>query len=84
MFSLHYMLFYRTQASWAALVVKDPSASSGDMRHGFHPWVRKILGEEHGYPFQYSCLMNPTDRGAWWTPLGSPRGHKESGMTEVT
>ena len=28
-------------------------------------------GEEHGNPFQYSCLENPMDRGAWWaTVLG--------------
>ena len=24
------------------------------------------LGEEMGNPFQYSCLGNPMDRGAWW------------------
>ena len=23
-------------------------------------------GERNGYPFQYSCLENPMDRGAWW------------------
>ena len=22
-----------------------------------------------GYPFQYSCLENPMDRGAWWTTV---------------
>ena len=22
-------------------------------------------GREHGKPFQYSCLENPTDRGTW-------------------
>ena len=24
------------------------------------------LGGRHGDPLQYSCLENPTDRGAWW------------------
>ena len=24
------------------------------------------LGEGNGNPFQYSCLQNPMDRGAWW------------------
>ena len=24
-----------------------------------------ITGEGNGYPLQYSCLENPTDRGAW-------------------
>ena len=23
-------------------------------------------GEGNGYPFQYSCLENSMDRGAWW------------------
>ena len=23
-------------------------------------------GEGNGHPLQYSCLGNPTDRGAWW------------------
>ena len=36
-------------------------------------------GKGHGNPLQYSCLENPTDRGAWWaTTMGS----KESDMTE--
>ena len=35
--------------------------------------VRQVLfktialgGEGNGTPLQYSCLKNPTDRGAWW------------------
>ena len=27
------------------------------------------LWEEHGHPLQYSCLENPTDRGAWWATV---------------
>ena len=48
-------------------------------KYWFDPWVRKIpwrmawlipgsgrsLGGWHGHPLQYSCLENPTDRGAW-------------------
>ena len=34
-------------------------------RRRFDPWVRKIPGEGHGNPLQYSCLKNPKDRGAW-------------------
>ena len=26
-------------------------------------------GEGNGNPFQYSCLENPRDRGAWWTAV---------------
>ena len=26
-------------------------------------------GEGNGNPFQYSCLENPMDRGAWWAAV---------------
>ena len=26
-------------------------------------------GEGNGNPFQYSCLENPKDGGAWWAPV---------------
>ena len=29
------------------------------------PGSRRSLGEGHGNPFQYSCLENSMDRGAW-------------------
>ena len=28
-----------------------------------------FLGEEHGNPFQYLCLENPMDSGAWWAAV---------------
>ena len=34
-------------------------------RVGLDPQVRKIPGEGHGNPLQYSCLENNMDRGAW-------------------
>ena len=49
-----------------------------------NPWAREELdtteqlhfhfslsciGEGNGNPFQYSCLENPTDRGAWWAAI---------------
>ena len=30
------------------------------------PWVGKIPWRRMWNPFQYSCLENPVDRGAWW------------------
>ena len=30
------------------------------------PGLGIIPGEGNGNPFQYSCLENPMDRGAWW------------------
>ena len=35
---------------------------------GFNRWVRQIPWR-NGNPFQYSCLGNPMDRGAWWAPV---------------
>ena len=29
-----------------------------------------LVGEGNGSPLQYSCLENPTDRGAWWAAVG--------------
>ena len=37
-------------------------------------------GEGNGYPLQYSCLENPTDRGAWQATFHG--GLKELDMTE--
>ena len=33
---------------------------------GSIPGLGRSPGEGNGYPLQYSCLRNPTDRGAWW------------------
>ena len=38
--------------------------------------VKIIIGEGNGNPFQYSCLENPMNRGAWWAPI---HGVTESG-----
>ena len=42
-------------------MVKNSSANAGEVRD-----VGLIPEEEHGNPFQNSCLENPMDRGAWW------------------
>ena len=44
-------------------VVKNPPANVGDVSS--IPWSGKTPGEGNGNPLQYSCLGNPTDRGAW-------------------
>ena len=41
---------------------------------------RRSPGVGNGNPFQYSCLENRMDRGAWWAH--SPWGQKESDTTE--
>ena len=39
-------------------------------------------GGANGKPFQYSCLENPMDRGAWWATV--PRVAPESDTPEAT
>ena len=39
------------------VVKKNPPSNAGDM--GSIPGLEISPGEEHGYPFQYSCLGNP-------------------------
>ena len=53
-------------ASKVALVVKNASASAGDVRDvGLIPGLRRSPGAGHGNPLQYFCLENPKERGAW-------------------
>ena len=48
------------------LVVKNPPASTGDMRNTESiPGSGRSPEEGNGNPLQYSCLENPMDRGAW-------------------
>ena len=38
--------------------------------------LERVLGEGNGYIFQYICLENSMDRGAWLWSMGSQRvGH---------
>ena len=49
------------------LVVKSSSASEGDTEDtGSIPESGRSPGGGNGNPLQYSCLGNPTDRGALW------------------
>ena len=60
----------------ATLVVKNLTASVGDTRDvGLIPWSGRSSGVGNGYPFWYSCLENPMNRGAWWATV---RGAAES------
>ena len=54
-----------------AVVKKNPSAMQ-------ETWVRALCGEDpleegNNKPLQYSCLGNPTDRGAWWATVNGVR-----------
>jgi len=49
-----------------ALVVKNPTASVGDIRDlSSIPGSGRSPEGGHGNPLQYSHLENPMDRGAW-------------------
>ena len=56
-----------TSRSWGFLggsVVKNPPIYAGDT--GSIPGLGRSPGEGNSNPPPYSCLENPTDRGAWW------------------
>ena len=53
-------LIWLTRVSQVVLVVKNLSASAGDVRGvGLIPRLGRSLGGECGNPLQYSCLENP-------------------------
>ena len=56
-------------------VVKNPPANVGDTRDtGLVPGLGRSLEGGNGNPFQYSCLKNYMDRGAWQAKVhGSQR-----------
>ena len=59
-------------------MVKNTPANAGDGRDvGSIPGSGRSPGEGNGNPLQYSCLGDPTDRGAWRSTVqGSERvGH---------
>ena len=52
--------------SQVVLVVKNPTANAENIKDpGSIPGSGRSPGGGHEKPFQYSCLENPMDRGAW-------------------
>ena len=51
---------------WPQNVFNSLTENVGDAGDpGSIPGLGRSLGEGNGYPLQYSCLENPTGRGAW-------------------
>jgi len=51
-------------------VVKNLPANAADARDtGLILGSERSLGRGNGNPFQYSCLENSMDRGAWWATV---------------
>ena len=48
-------------------VSKESTRNMGDL--GFIPGLGRSPGVGNGNPFQYSCLENSMDRGAWWAAV---------------
>ena len=61
-------------------MVKNPPANAGDTS-SIPGWGRSPE-EGNGNPLQYSCLENPTDRGAW--PAAAGHGFPKSGHDLAT
>ena len=47
--------------------VKNPPANAGGM--SLIPESKRCPGKGNDNPFQYSCLLNPMNRGDWWATV---------------
>ena len=65
-------------ASLVAQTVKKSACNAGDP--GSIPESGRSPGDGNGYSFQYSCLKNSIDRGAWQAAV---HGVTESDTTEL-
>ena len=65
---------------------KESACIAGDL--GCIPGLGRRPGGGHGNPFQYSCLGNLMDRGAWRATVHSnllpPEGFEGGGMSQRT
>ena len=48
-------------------MAKNLPSKAGDL--GSIPGLGRFPGGGSGNPFQYPCLENPMDRGAWWATV---------------
>ena len=46
---------------------KESACNAGDL--GSISGLGRSPGEGNSSPLQYSCLENPTDKGAWWATV---------------
>ena len=62
--------------------VKNSPANAGDV--GSIPGSGRSPGGGNGNPLWYSCLRNPTDRGAWWTTVLGVTTEQQHTCTDST
>ena len=51
------------------LSVLSEVCSSWELLAGVCLFIQSRNGKGNGNPFQYSCLENSMDRGAWWATV---------------
>jgi len=61
-------------------VAKNLPTNAGNV--GLIPELGRFPEGGNGNPFQYSCLGNPVDRGAWWATVRG--GHRRVRHTLAT
>ena len=65
-------------------VAKTPPANAGDIGDtGLISGLGRSSGAGHGYPFPYSCLENPMDRGTWWTTVHGVAKQSDATINEL-
>jgi len=58
------------RTSQVALVEKNLPVNAGDVRDAILiPGLGRAPEVGNGNPFQYSCMENSMDRGAWWAAV---------------
>ena len=60
-------IFFNTTVQKHGSDGKESTCNAGDQ--GSIPELGRCSGEGNGYPFQYSCLENSMERGAWWATV---------------
>ena len=70
---IDYLITVRVPRTWGlhdCSVAKESTYSGGDIGNvSSIPGSGRTPGEGNGNPFQYSCLKNPMDGGAWWAAV---------------
>ena len=74
------MDIWRQYVQRASLVARGKKSTCNAGDSGSIPGSGRSPGEGNGNPFQYSCLGNSMDRGAWWATVHGVT--KESDKTE--
>ena len=64
-----YLFFFRQNAISYLLDSSGLDGKESACNVGSIPGSGRSPGEGNGYPFQYPCLENFMDRGAWWVTV---------------